>query len=67
MTQVELAAASGVSHATIKRLEAMDGELVANRATLAALQRALEEAGVVFIAKGDNAEGDEGVRLRSAG
>jgi hypothetical protein len=42
---------SKVSLATIKRLEATSGELIANRPTIAALQNAVESAGGVFIAE----------------
>lgn len=62
-TQSDLATASGVSSATIRRLEAMNGDLVANLATLGSLERALADAGVIFIPEnGDGA----GVRLRKA-
>jgi transcriptional regulator with XRE-family HTH domain len=59
MTQAELAAASGVSLRTIAHFEA--GERQPIPANLAALQRALEAAGVEFIP--ENGEG-AGVRLR---
>jgi transcriptional regulator with XRE-family HTH domain len=61
LEQRGLSDVSKVSIATIKRLEAAPGELVANRPTIAALQRALESAGIVFI--GENG-GGPGVRLR---
>ena len=44
--QKELAAAAGVSIETIKRIEGQDGEIAANSATLSAVRRALEAAGV---------------------
>jgi len=47
--QRDLAEASAVSLATIKRLEAMRGVLAAHRSTLMALRRALESAGIEFI------------------
>ncbi|WP_413993406.1 helix-turn-helix domain-containing protein [Labrys okinawensis] len=56
-----LAQRSGVSVPTIKRLEAQSGILSANVPTLAAVRRALESAGVIFVA--ENGEG-AGVRLR---
>ncbi len=59
--QKDLAEASRVSLATIKRLEARPGAMQANDSTLTALQRALEEAGVEFIAENG---GGAGVRLR---
>ena len=59
--QRELASASGVSLPTIKRLEAKPGTMGAHGPTLAAIRRALEEAGVQFIAENG---GGPGVRLR---
>jgi transcriptional regulator with XRE-family HTH domain len=59
--QGELAALSGVSVETIKRLERMDGFLSANTKTLASLKSALEHEGVVFIPENG---GLSGVRLR---
>lgn len=45
--QATLAERAGVSLPTIKRLEPGDGLLSANHQTVVALQRALEDAGVV--------------------
>ena len=59
--QRQLAEASTVSLATVKRLEAKPGPLLAHASTLAALTRALEAAGVEFI---DENGGGPGVRLR---
>ncbi|GGD93644.1 transcriptional regulator [Aureimonas endophytica] len=59
--QKQLAEASKVSVPTIKRLEGIPGPLAAQERTVAALQSALEAAGVIFIA--ENGEG-AGVRLR---
>jgi len=56
-----LAEKSGVSSATIRRLEAMDGIVSANVTTLRALEAALEATGVIFI--DENGQGP-GVRLR---
>jgi saccharopine dehydrogenase-like NADP-dependent oxidoreductase len=56
-----LAAASGVSVITIRRAEPKDGPLAMIPANAAALRRALEEAGVIFVP--ENGEGP-GVRLR---
>jgi transcriptional regulator with XRE-family HTH domain len=61
LEQKTLSDASKVSVATIKRLESIRGELIANRPTIAALQIALESAGVEFI---DENGGGPGVRLR---
>ena len=59
-SQQELAQTSGVSVPTIKRLEAMEGELSGHTATLKALALALEGAGVQFIAENG---GGAGVRM----
>lgn len=61
-SQVDLSDKSGVSVPTIKRLEAMDGELVGHATTINAIASAFEAAGVVFIADGEMAEGGAGVR-----
>ena len=61
ISQTELATAAEVSVETIKRLEGLKGEVSANRATLAAIMRAFDAAGVLFI--DENGEG-AGVRLR---
>ncbi|RRI02381.1 transcriptional regulator [Mesorhizobium tamadayense] len=58
--QKKLAAASKVSIATIKRLEPLSGPLRANQVTVEALRRALEIAGIEFIAENG---GGPGVRL----
>ena len=55
----DLSERSQVSHVTINRFEM--GQASSNPATLAALQRALEAAGVEFIAENG---GGAGVRLR---
>ena len=63
--QKALAEASGVSHVSVRRLEAKPGPLIAERPTIAKLRAALETAGVEFIAENG---GGAGVRLRrSAG
>ena len=59
--QRQLADSSSVSLPTVKRLEAKPGSLAAHGSTVAALRRALEDAGVEFT------NGDQpGVRLRKA-
>ncbi len=58
LTVKGIAELSGVSHDTISRIEAGD---VVKTATLEKLQRALESAGIIFVA--ENGEGP-GVRLR---
>ena len=61
MSQADLAAASGVSLPTIKRLEAQEGDLGGRRATGEALVAALEAAGAEFIAENG---GGPGVRMK---
>ncbi len=62
MEQSALAAASGISVETVKRLERMEGQLSETRvATINALKSALEAAGVEFIAENG---GGAGVRLK---
>jgi len=63
-SQETLAAKSGVSWPTIKRLEAADGNLGGRASTVGAIQATLEAAGVVFLAAGDVVDGGPGVRLR---
>jgi hypothetical protein len=58
--QRDLAQASRVSLATIKRLEVAPGRLAANISTVAALRHAFESAGIEFT----NGSGP-GVRLRA--
>ena len=60
-TALDLAKASKVGVATIRRVEVIDGEISATAANQAALRRALEHAGVEFI---DENGGGAGVRLR---
>ena len=57
----ELANASKVGVATIRRVEVMEGEIPVTSANEAALRKALEAAGVVFI---DENGGGSGVRFR---
>ena len=59
--QPELATAAGVSLETIKRLEGMRGMVAAQVATVIAIKRALETAGVIFIEENG---GGAGVRLK---
>jgi transcriptional regulator with XRE-family HTH domain len=60
-SQEDLAANSGVSVPTIKRLESADGEIGGRAETGEALVGALEKAGIEFIAENG---GGAGVRLR---
>ena len=59
--QKHLAEASGVSLPSVKRLEVQPGPLAAQPRTIAAIQRALEAAGVEF-----TNGGQPGVRLRKS-
>lgn len=59
--QRDLATASSVSLATIKRLESAPGAMAAHLSTVKALQVALEAAGIEFIEENG---GGPGVRLR---
>jgi predicted transcriptional regulator len=60
LSQADLAKAAGVSLETIKRLEAMHGELKVRLDTLTRIKEALERAGVEFIPENG---GGAGVRL----
>jgi len=60
--QTDLADASGVGIATIRRIEAAAGQVTGAAATLWKLQAALENAGIEFIAP-DGTKGP-GVRLK---
>ena len=59
--QSDLADASGVSLPSVKRLETQPGALAAQQRTIVRLRKALEKAGIEFIAENG---GGPGVRLR---
>jgi transcriptional regulator with XRE-family HTH domain len=59
----DLAARAGVHRNTVARIEA--GEAT-HGPTIAAVRRALEDAGIVFLAAGQQVDGGPGVRLREA-
>ena len=61
-TAEKLAEKSGVGLATIKRAEASDGEVRMIPANFMAVQRTLEEGGIVLIAENG---GGVGVRLKA--
>ena len=61
---VDLAKASKVGVATIRRVEIIDGDIPVTPANELAVRRALEAAGVEFI---DGNGGGAGVRLRKPG
>lgn len=60
--QTDLAKASGVAEITVKNIER--GATDPRASTLAAIQKAFEQAGVVFLESGDTRSGGPGVRLR---
>ena len=60
--QTNLAEASGISVPTIRRLEAMHGEVSANVTTVRNIQSAFEVAGLEFI---EGSGGGPGVRLKA--
>jgi transcriptional regulator with XRE-family HTH domain len=60
-SQEQLAAASGVSFPTIKRLEAQDGPLGGREQTIERILSTIQAAGIEFI---DENGGGAGVRLR---
>ena len=59
----DLASQAGIGAATVSRFEAGTAKPIP--ATLSAMQRALEAAGVIFLAAGETADGGPGVRLRT--
>ena len=59
---VDLAEASKIGVATIRRVEVLDGDIPVTAANELAIRRALEDAGVEFI---DENGGGAGVRLRT--
>jgi len=61
LTAEDLAKASGVGVATIRRFELMTGVPSGNARTVEALQKALEKAGIEFIGSPDDRPG---VRLK---
>jgi hypothetical protein len=60
---LDLAKASKIGVATIRRVEVLDGDIPVTAANELAIRRALEAAGVEFINENG---GGAGVRLRSA-
>lgn len=63
ITQAELAAAAGISTTGLNNIER--GVADSKVSTLRAIRAALEAAGVVVLADGDNQPGGPGVRMRS--
>lgn len=56
-SQAELAQRAGVSVPTIKRLEAMTGDLLGHASTIRAIEAAFIAAGIVFIPKNGGGSG----------
>lgn len=64
LEQADLAKAAGISKNTIGNMEARGADqLTSGFQTVMAVQRALEAAGVVFLADGEQVDGGPGVRL----
>ena len=63
-TALDLAAASKVGVATIRRVEVVEGEIPVTAANEAAIRLALESVGIEFI---DGNGAGEGVRFRKSG
>lgn len=66
MSQADLAAAAGVSVPTLGRMETSEGPASGLRNNVLAVKRALEAAGVVFMAEGELIAGGAGGRLKSS-
>lgn len=64
LTQAEVAARSNLSVPTLKRMEASEGQVAGMQNNVDAVIRALEAAGVTFLAAGETTDGGPGVRLR---
>ena len=62
--QKDLAVRAGISEMTIKNIE--QGRTDPRSSSLTAIQKALDDAGVVFLQPGDMRGGGAGVRLKSA-
>jgi transcriptional regulator with XRE-family HTH domain len=60
-SQTELARRAGVGLATLQRIEQNDGVVKGNFSTILKIQKALEQAGIVFT---DGDAGEIGVRLQ---
>ena len=60
-SQTELARTAGVGLATLQRIEQNDGVVKGNFSTILKIQKALEQAGIVFT---DDDAGEIGVRLQ---
>ena len=63
-TQPALAAASKLSVPTVRRMESERGPVASTSANVEAVVRALQEAGIIFLAAGETRDGGAGVRLK---
>lgn len=63
ISQTELSERAGIGVATVKRIESSTEDLRVTVLTLLRIQKALESAGIIFIAEDDT--GGPGVRLRT--
>lgn len=61
-TQGDLATASGIAVGSVKNFEG--GKTGANPQTVVALQKALQDAGIILLAPSDKTDGGAGVRLK---
>jgi transcriptional regulator with XRE-family HTH domain len=59
-----LAEKAGISYPTVQRAESTDDVPRIQATNLLAIQRVLEEAGVVFLDPGEHRDGGVGVRLK---
>jgi hypothetical protein len=59
-----LAERAGISYPTLVRAEATDDVPRMKTMNLLAIQRVLEDAGVIFLDPGENRDGGVGVRLK---
>jgi transcriptional regulator with XRE-family HTH domain len=63
LSQAELAGSAKISVPTLKRMEGSDGPVTGMANNIDAVVRALEAAGVTFLADGETTGGGPGVRL----
>lgn len=63
ISQSELASLANISIPTLKRMEASPGEASGMANNVAAVQSALEAAGVAFLSTGEYVDGGPGVRV----
>ncbi len=61
-SQIQLAETSGLALSTIRRMEVAGGTLKSSVENVLKVQRALEDAGVIFVDR--NEDGGPGVRLK---